>query len=75
MRSRFGYDVFLSHSSADKDVVREIATRLKKDGVRVWLDEWEIQPGDNIPHKIEEGLENLRMLMLFMSVQRIAGTD
>jgi hypothetical protein len=34
--SEFKYDVFLSHSSRDKDVVREIANRLKSDGVRVW---------------------------------------
>ena len=41
------YDVFLSHSAADKDTVREIAERLKSDGVRVWFDEWEIRPGDS----------------------------
>ncbi|MEL6777426.1 MAG: TIR domain-containing protein, partial [Cyanobacteria bacterium J06597_16] len=67
MEASFKYDVFLSHSSQDKDVVREIATRLKADGVKVWLDEWEIQPGDNIPHKIEEGLEHSRVLVLCMS--------
>jgi hypothetical protein len=33
--SEFKYDVFLSHSSRDKDVVRDIANRLKSDGVRV----------------------------------------
>ena len=67
MSASFKYDVFLSHSEADKGVVREVATRLKADGVRVWLDEWEIGPGDNIPHKIEEGLEHSRVLVLFMS--------
>ncbi len=36
------YDVFLSHSFKDKDVVRQIAERLKADGVRVWFDEWGI---------------------------------
>jgi TIR domain len=43
------FDVFLSHSSKDKAVVRELAARLRSDGLRVWFDEWEIQPGDNIP--------------------------
>lgn len=57
MAGAFAYDVFLSHSSKDKAVVRELAQRLKKDGQRVWLDEWVIRPGDMIGLKIEEGLE------------------
>lgn len=37
MSENFTYDVFLSHSSKDKEVVRPIAERLKADGVRVLL--------------------------------------
>lgn len=43
MSARFDYDVFLSYSHKDKAVVRELASRLKQDGLRVWLDEWEIK--------------------------------
>lgn len=57
MSESFEYDVFLSHSTADKDTVRDIAQQLKADGLNVWFDEWKIQPGDSIPSKIEEGLE------------------
>jgi len=39
MASEFKYDVFLSYSSKDKPVVRELANRLKKDKLRVWFDE------------------------------------
>ena len=63
----FKYDVFLSHSAKDKAVVRPIAERLKKDGLKVLFDEWEIRPGDSIPAKIEEGLAYSRVLVLFMS--------
>ncbi|MEZ4712870.1 MAG: TIR domain-containing protein [Caldilineaceae bacterium] len=63
----FQYDVFLSHSSADKAVVRALAERLRADGLRVWLDEWIIQPGDMIGLKIEEGLQQSRALILCMS--------
>ena len=40
MHDDFRFDVFLSHSSKDKPVVRDIAGRLKKDGVQVCFDEW-----------------------------------
>jgi small GTP-binding protein len=67
MTDGFKYDVFLSHSSKDKEVVRPIAQRLRADGLRVWLDDWEIRLGDNILAKIEEGLERSRVLVLCMS--------
>jgi len=67
MTDEFPYDVFLSHSTKDKGVVREVAQRLRKDGVKVWFDEWVLKPGDSIPAKIEEGLERSRVLVLCMS--------
>jgi WD40 repeat protein/GTPase SAR1 family protein len=70
----FKYDVFLSHSSEDKPVVRKIAGRLRADGLRVWFDEWEILPGDSIPAKVEEGLEQSRVLVLCMSANAF-GSD
>jgi hypothetical protein len=53
MPTDFDYDVFLSHSNRDKKVVHDLARRLKKDGLKVWLDDWEIKPGDPIGVKIE----------------------
>jgi GTPase SAR1 family protein len=67
MTDSLNYDVFLSHSAKDKSAVRELAERLKSDGLRVWLDEWEIQPGDMIGLKINQGLEQSRTLALVMS--------
>ena len=67
MAETFNYDVFISHSTKDKPAVRELAERLRKDGLRVWLDDWEIKPGDSILLKIQEGLEQSRTLVLVMS--------
>ena len=53
MADDFEFDVFLSHSSADNDIARDIANRLKLDDVRVWFDEDQINPGDSIPAKID----------------------
>lgn len=63
----YSYDVFLSHSSRDKSTARQVAQNLRQRGVRVWFDEWAIQPGDSIPNAIEIGLEQSRVLVLVMS--------
>jgi hypothetical protein len=39
------FDVFLSHSSADKPAVELIGSRLRGDGLRPFLDEWNLVPG------------------------------
>lgn len=70
----FDHDVFLSHSSKDKETGREVAKRLRADGLRVWFDEWVLAPGDSIPAKIEHGLERSRVLVLCMSANAF-GSD
>ena len=67
MAETFSYDVFISHSAKDKPAARELAERLCKDGLHVWLDDWEIKPGDPSLLKIQEGLEQARSLVLLMS--------
>jgi TIR domain len=74
MSEMFTFDVFLSHSSMDKAVVREVANRLRTDGLKVWFDEWVLRPGDSIPAKIEKGLEHSRVLALCMSAHAF-GSD
>jgi WD40 repeat protein len=71
---RFSYDLFLSHSLADKAIVRPLAERLRGDGLKVWFDEWEIKPDDNRQDKIEDGLERSRVLVLCMSTNAF-GSD
>ena len=72
MSSDFKFDVFLSYSSKDKEKVRALAERLKQDGLRVWLDAWVIRPGDSIPLKIQQGLEQSRVLLMCMSPEYFA---
>jgi hypothetical protein len=47
--------VFLSHGEKVKAVVCELATRLKRDAVRVSLDEEQAKPGDSILARMEPG--------------------
>jgi len=39
------FDIFLSHNSKDKALVRELNVELKERGVRTWLDEEQLVPG------------------------------
>jgi len=42
--------------------VRPLADRLRKDGLKVWFDEWVLKPGDSIPAKIEKGFAHSNIL-------------
>ncbi len=59
----FPCDVFLSHSAKDKAVARPLAERLRKDGLKVWFNEWVLKPGDSIPAKIEERMEHFHFAL------------
>ena len=48
------FDVFVSHNSKDKPMVRQLGTALKDRGLRVWLDEWELVPGRPWQEAVEE---------------------
>ncbi len=72
MIDKFIYDVFLSHNQADKPKVRRLAERLRSAGVRVWFDEWVIKAGDIISLKVDEGLEQSRVLLLCISPEALA---
>jgi hypothetical protein len=51
--------VFLSHSSKDKElIVNPLNAYLQAQGVGTWLDSYEIDYGENIYLKVNEGIEN-----------------
>jgi energy-coupling factor transporter ATP-binding protein EcfA2 len=60
------YDVFLSHNSADKPAVEELARRLVKAGIRPWLDTWNLIPGEPWQEAIEEALERCATCAVFV---------
>jgi len=54
------YDVFISYSRADGNTVRRLAENLHNVGLRVFLDDWEIGPGDVVTHHLDEAILNSR---------------
>ena len=73
MADNLQYDVFLSHSAKDKAVVRDVAERLRKDGVKVWFDEW-VQARRQHSGEHRGRLEHSRVLVLCMSANAF-GSD
>jgi hypothetical protein len=64
--------VFLSHSSRDKPVIRQLATDLTAAGVTVWLDEQNIRVGDSIPESIAQGLASSDYFLLALSEHSVS---
>jgi mannitol/fructose-specific phosphotransferase system IIA component (Ntr-type)/phosphotransferase system HPr-like phosphotransfer protein len=52
----FQFDVFLSHNSSDKVIVRELKHRLSIRELKVWLDEDELRPGMRWQEHLELGI-------------------
>lgn len=64
--------VFVSHSSVDKPFVERLATDLRtRESIDAWLDKWEIQPGDRIASRIEEGLDGASVFLFVLSPQSV----
>jgi WD40 repeat protein len=60
------FHVFLSHSSADKPAVEELARRLAKEGIQAWLDKWHLIPGDPWQSAIEKALAESETCAVFV---------
>ncbi len=58
-----GQSIFLSHAHADRDITRQIIHELVDRGHRCWLDEAEINPGESIIAKIENGIDGVDYLV------------
>jgi len=63
--------IFLSHSSKDKEFVRQLALDLKKNNVPIWFDEWELKVGDSLNKRIGEGIKESGWLGIVISKNSI----
>ncbi|NLV09865.1 TIR domain-containing protein [Halomicrobium mukohataei] len=62
------YDVFISHASEDKpDIARPLAEKLQELGATVWLDEFELEIGDDLRESIDDGLKKSRYGIVVLS--------
>ncbi|MCY3019626.1 MAG: toll/interleukin-1 receptor domain-containing protein [Planctomycetota bacterium] len=74
------YDIFLCHNRADKEWTEHLGAQIESetfDGapsgrkLRVFLDKWDIAPGQNIIEVINQGLERARYIGVILSPEAV----
>jgi hypothetical protein len=61
-----GYDAFLSYNSQDGPVVHEIYERLKARKLKLYLEEWELAPGEEFQPALAEALTKSKTCVVFL---------
>lgn len=60
-------NVFVSHSHADKRIVRNLARQLETNNVSVWLDEAELNFGDSLIGRLRDAIDTVDVLLAVLS--------
>jgi len=60
------FDVFFSHNSRDKPAVIALAKRLAENGIKVWLDAWELRPGHPWQEELGKIIESTRTAVVLV---------
>ena len=67
-KDQFEYDVFICHSSEDKDeIARPLAEALRSRNLKVWYDEFTLKLGDSLRRTIDRGLASSRYGVVILS--------
>jgi hypothetical protein len=66
------YDCFISYFSGDREFVRRLEQDLRFHEIELWLDEYEIEVGDSISSKIEEGLAQSYTFVIILSPEALS---
>ena len=78
MEEKNSFDLFISYRSKDKEFAKKLAKSIETENygerkLKVFLDQWDIKPGENIVSCIEEGLLNSRYIALILSPEYLEG--
>ena len=63
--------IFLAHASEDKDAVRRLYSQLKSSGLRPWLDEKDLLPGQNWPVEIPKAIDRSDIFIACLSTRSV----
>jgi formylglycine-generating enzyme required for sulfatase activity len=60
------YDVFLCHNSTDKQAAKDLGKQLIAQGLKPWLDEWNLRPGFPWQQALEEQIEKIKSAVVII---------
>lgn len=60
-------DIFISHSSRDKQAATQLATTLNFCSVDVWLDDWELEVGQSLTDAIAKAMDESRYIAILIT--------
>lgn len=60
-------DIFISHSSKDKQAATRLATDLNFCAVDVWLDQWELQIGQSLTDRLAKAMDDSRYIAILIT--------
>ncbi len=66
------FDVFICHASEDKPFVKKLAEALRKVGIEVWYDDFQLGWGDDLRPTIDNGLKNSHYGLVIFSKSFLA---
>lgn len=65
--------IFLSHSKENRDFIERLANDLRVGRINVWVDEWEIPPGESFRKQIfEEGVPSSDLFFVYFTLASAA---
>ena len=62
------YDIFISYSRKDSEIVQSVVDRLKVEGYSCWMDVSGIESGDAFKRVLVQAIKDSRMVLFFSSV-------
>ena len=70
-----GDGVFVCYARKDEQFVLRLAENLKRNGVSIWLDQWDIPPGADWDRSIDDAIYDCRKLIIILSPRAIASSE
>jgi hypothetical protein len=74
-KSRIDDRIFICYSRKDENFVLKLAKNLKRKGIPVWLDQWDIPYGADWNRTIDETLKECTRLLLILSPSSVGSDD
>src|SRR3989339_377676 len=75
MMTEYQWDVFISYSSEDRELVASpLARALQERGLQVWFDQEQLEYGDNLPRLLENGLCQSKIGVVILSASYFSKT-